>query len=80
MFLPLPNEYSVPCLKVIASIGLANVLIIDDDRNVKHFESSLPFFHTVRHVTPTNPTNNMNISPVQGYIFSPQNKCSMYKD
>ena len=50
MFLPLPNDYSVPCLKIIVIIGLTDVLIIDYDRNIKHFESSLPFFHPGRHV------------------------------
>ena len=70
MFMPLPNDYSIPCLKILQDIGLASELIIDNDGNVIKFLSPLPFFHPVRHVPPTNPTNDMNISPVEGYIFA----------
>ena len=68
MLLSLPNDYHGSCKKMLASIGLADVFIIDDDRNVKHFGSSLPFFHPVRHVPPTNPNNDMKISPVFKYL------------
>ena len=68
MLLSLPNDYHVSCKKMLASIGLADVFFIDDDRNVKHFGSSLPFFHPVRHVPPTNPNNDMKISLVFKYL------------
>ena len=69
-YIPLPNDYSIPCLKILESIDLTDVLVIDDDGNVKEFKSPLPFFHPVRHVPPTNPTNDINISPIEGYIFA----------
>ena len=79
-FIPLPNDYSIPCLKILESIGLTDILVIDDDGNVKEFKSSLPFFHPVRHVPPTNPTNDINISPIEGYILQLQEPYKTYRD
>eukprot|EP00957_Ditylum_brightwellii_P189580 14430732-Ditylum_brightwellii.AAC.1 len=45
MFLPLPNDYSVPCINILEEIGLTKRLC---------------------HALPTNPTNEKNISPVEG--------------
>ena len=59
-FMPLPNDYSVPCLRFLEKIGLTDELDIDNDGNVINFKSSLPFFHPVRHVPPTNPTILVN--------------------
>lgn len=70
MFLPLPNDYSVQCLKILEEVGLTEKLDIDDDGNVKEFKSNLPFFHPERHIPPTNPTFDVNISPVVGYLFA----------
>ena len=69
-FVPLPNDYTVPCLKILQRLGLSETLESDSDGNVLKFKSSLPFFHPARHVPPTNPTFDLNISPVEGYIFS----------
>jgi hypothetical protein len=41
-FLPLPNDYSLLCLRILESIGLTEALIIDNDGNVKKFMSLLP--------------------------------------
>lgn len=69
-YMDLPNNYSVPCLKILERIGLTDELEIDSDGNVTNFRSWLSFFHPLRHVPPTNPTNDMNISPVDGYTFA----------
>ena len=45
-------------------------LDIDDDNKFLDFKISLPFLHPYRHVPLTNPTNDINISPIDGYIFS----------
>ena len=66
----LPNNYSVPCLKILERIELTDELEIDSDGNVTNFKNWLSFFHPLRHVRPTNPTNDMNISPVDGYTFA----------
>ena len=70
MFLDLPNDYSVACLRILEAIGMTKELEIDDDGNVLKFVSTLPFFHPKRYVPPTNPTDDRNISPVEGYIFA----------
>ena len=69
-YIPLPNDYSIPCLKIFESIDLTDVLVIDDDGNVKELKSPVLFFHSARHVSPTNPTNDINISLIEGYIFA----------
>ena len=66
--MPLPNDYSLPCIKLLDRIGLLETLKIDKDGNVLEFKSKLDFFHPKRHIPPTNPTGGMNISPVEGYI------------
>ena len=66
----MPNNYSVQCLQILEKIGLTEKLTIDSDNNVKEFKSTLPFFHPKRHIPPTNPTDDINISPVNGYLFS----------
>ena len=70
VFQPLANDYPVPRLQLFDKIGLTSKLIIDDNDNVLEFESPLSFFHPNRHVPPTNPTNDMNISPVEGSTFA----------
>ena len=72
-YLTLPNDYSIQCLRILRRSGLIEELDIDLDGNVKVFKSTLPFFHPQRHVHPTNPTNDVNISPLEGYTFSVMN-------
>ena len=50
--------------------GLVDKLCIDKDGNVLDFKSNHDLFYPVRHITPTNPTNDINISPVGGYLFA----------
>ena len=69
-FMPLPNYYSVTCIKILQWIGLTEKLHIDADGNVLEFKSSIPFSHSYRHVPPTKATNDINISPVGGYSFA----------
>ena len=66
-YMNLPNDYSIQCLK---TLELSDELEVDSDGNVKNFESWVSYFHPLRHVPPTNPTNDMNISPVDGYTFA----------
>ena len=41
MFLPLTNNYSDHCLKILETIGLTKILEIDNDKNVIKFESTI---------------------------------------
>ena len=43
---------------------------ISDEGYVKPFKSFDPFFHPKRHIPPTNPMHDINMSPVEGYTFS----------
>ena len=63
---PLHNDYYVPCIQIIEAIRLTKSIEIDNDGNVIKFESTIPFSHPKRHYPPTNLTNDMNISPVEG--------------
>ena len=36
----------------------------------KKWKSKLSFLHPRRHIPPTNPNNDINMSPVEGYTFS----------
>ena len=69
-FMPLPNGYSLQCLQILERIGLTEKLDYDDDGNILDFKSNLSFFHPNRHIPPTNPTNDLNMSPVEGYTFA----------
>ena len=70
VFKPLPNDYSAACIDRLIQIGLVEPLSINEEGYQRPFKSSIPFFHPARHIPPTNPTNDMNISPVEGYTFS----------
>ena len=69
VFMPLPNDYSMEYLDCLVKIGLSNPLMIEKEGYVKPFKSYNNLFHSVRHIPPTNPTNDINMSPIEGYTF-----------
>ena len=69
-FPKLSNDYSVLCSKVLKRIYLVESLDIDTYGNMLSFQSSLPYFHPFWHAPPTNLTNDIDISPVEGYVCS----------
>ena len=38
--------------------------------DLKKWKIKLSFLHPRRHIPPTNPNNDINMSPVEGYTFS----------
>ena len=70
MYLTLPNDYSVLSLQILETISLTKILKIDNGGSFIQFEITLPFSHHKHHAPPKNPTNYMNISPVEGWFFS----------
>ena len=50
--------------------GIVEKLCIDEDKNVLEFKINHNFFHPIRHIPHTNKINDMNISPVEGYLFT----------
>ena len=69
-FKRLPNDMSQACTNRLIQIGIIQPLCINIDGYQNPFISNLSFFHPKRHIPPTNPSNDMNISPVEGYTFS----------
>ena len=70
IFKPLTNDYSIECLDQLIEIGLVEARIITKEGYVKSFISSDTFFHPKQHTFPTNTMHEINISPVEGYIFA----------
>ena len=64
------NDYSLECLERLVQIGLVDPLEVSEEGYEVPFKSNDSYFHPKRHVPPTNPSNDMNISPVDGYTFS----------
>jgi hypothetical protein len=65
VFKPLPNSLSDSCIERLVACGLGYQCALTGV-----FKSHHPFFNPKRHIPPTNPTNDMNMSPVEGRIFS----------
>ena len=70
VYIPIPSAYSVPCLKNLETICLNKSLEIDNNGNVIKFESNIPFSHPKHHAPLENPRNDMNISQMEGSLFS----------
>ena len=75
-FTSLPNEYPITSLKILERVGLIEKLDKEEDGNVKDLKSSPDFSHPVRHIQPTNTTDDMNISPVEVCTFLSVNQCN----
>ena len=69
IFKALPNQYSLECLDRLVQIGLVERIIVTKDGYEAPFKSSLEYFHPKRHIPPTNPNGDNNMSPVEGYLF-----------
>ena len=68
--MPLPNYYSIDYLKVLERTFLVYKLCIYEDGNVLGLKIDHNLFHPVKHIPPTNPTNYINISLLEGYLFA----------
>lgn len=68
-FVPMRNDYSLECLKILDEVGLLEELEYDDLGNVIHFQSKIDYFHPKRHHPPRNLSEGF-ISPVEGYTFA----------
>eukprot|EP00957_Ditylum_brightwellii_P212251 15367136-Ditylum_brightwellii.AAC.3 len=70
VFKPLPNNHSKTCLEQLIQCGLVLPIHINKDGYGPPFKSIDQFFHLSRHIPPTNPSDGINISPVEGYLFT----------
>ena len=65
----LTNYLSQLCIERLIRIGTVEPLCVNSECFEAPFVSKLSYFHPKRHKPPTNPSNDMNISPVEGYTF-----------
>ena len=69
-FQPLPNEWSFECINRFIKISLAEPICF----NVEGAQSAIIFhdsyFYSSRHISPTNPSDDKNMSSVEGKTFS----------
>ena len=74
-FMSLQNDYSNKFVKRLIQMGSIEPLCNTSEGYESPFHSNLPFFRPTRHIPPTNPTNDVNMSPIEWYTFSVT--CSM---
>ena len=67
--IPLGNNFSAECIDKLIDIGMADPITYSNNGVPSEFRSSHPFFHPKRHIPPTNPHFDQNISPVEGKTF-----------
>ena len=60
-FKPLPNEWSFECINCFIKMGLAEPICVNKEGS----QSAIIF-----HGSPTNPSDDKNMSPVEGKTFS----------
>ena len=68
--IPLGNNCSQECIDKLIEIGMADPITHNYRGVPSEFRCSHPFFHPTRHIPPTNPHFDKNISPVEGKTFS----------
>ena len=66
----LPNKIPKECLDRLRQIGMVDPLQVNENGYEKPWKSKLAFLHPRRHIPPTNPNNDINMSPVEGYTFA----------
>jgi predicted GIY-YIG superfamily endonuclease len=69
-FQSLPNEIPEECIQKLIQVGIVEPIQFLENGYRYPFKSKLPIFHPKRHIPPTNPNGDLNISPVEGYTFA----------
>ena len=62
--------FSQECVDKLIAIGMADPITYNDRGAPSELRCSHPFFHPKRHIPPTNPHFDLNISPVEGKTFA----------
>ena len=70
VFIPLPNELSTEVKERLVKLGMIDPIEINELGYETPFKCTDDFFHPSKHIPPTNPTEDINMSPVEGYTFS----------
>ena len=69
-FLDLSKDIPDDCLRRLVQIGAVEVPDVNDHGFRSKFKSKISFLHPRRHIPPTNPSDDINMSPVEGYTFA----------
>ena len=69
-FKTLPNEWSFDCLQRLIKVGIVLPLCVNADGYQAPVQFTMDFFKPKRHIPPINPSDDKNISPVEGKTFS----------
>ena len=64
------NDIAKECLEKLVNIGMVQKFQANEHGYTKKWKSKLPFLHPQRHIPPTNPNHDNNMSPVEGYTFA----------
>lgn len=65
-----PINLTQECIQPLIQTGLAECTSMNKTVSEQKIVLHHPFFTPSRHIPPTNPTNDLNISPVDGYHFA----------
>ena len=66
----LPNDLPQHCINQLVKIGICDPLESYNYGCEDPFKCSHPYFHQLRAISSTVPSDDLNISPVGGYTFS----------
>ena len=70
-YIPLPVKFDEECVKRFEDIGIVEPSTINEHGWCSNWlKSDHPYFNPVRHIPPTNPSHDPNMSPVNGLTFS----------
>ena len=69
-YIPIERKLSPDCIQKLIKIGMAEPIECNDKGYPSPFISNHKCFHPTRHIPPTNPNDDRNISPVEGKTFS----------
>jgi hypothetical protein len=64
------SDISKDCLDRLTQIGMIEPIEINEHGYPKDWKSKLSFLHPKRHIPPTNPNYDNNMSPVESHTFS----------
>ncbi|MGB0404839.1 MAG: hypothetical protein ACPGDB_01450, partial [Fusobacterium sp.] len=69
-FISIETKQTKECMDQLIKIGMADPIILNKYGIPSDFKARHSYFHPKRHIPPTNPNEDYNISPVEGYTFS----------
>ena len=69
-FLAFNNDLPQNCINRLVKIGMIEPIVENEYGYRSAIKSKLSFLHPKRHIPPTNPSDDINMSPCEGHTFS----------